>query len=181
MNDLILFSVKCLYFMMPAYFANMAPVIVRKIDFLDFPLDFNKKLSKKPILGSHKTFRGVVFGVVFAVIAAYIQFFLYRQEFFRNLSFFGYQNWLLLGFLMGFGALSGDAIKSFFKRRSGIKPGAKFVPFDQIDFVMGAFMLTLLFFDLTLNIFIASLLLTFVLHIAVNHIAFYLKMRNEKW
>lgn len=175
------FLLKCFYLMLPAYFANMAPVIVKKIDFLNFPVDFGKELGKKPLFGKHKTFRGIVFGVVFAVIAAYIQYSLYGIEFFRDISFMNYKNWLLLGFLMGLGALTGDLVKSFFKRRLGIAPGAKFVPFDQTDFVMGALVFMLPVFRLDLKIFSASLLLSFVLHIAVNHIAFYLKIRNEKW
>ncbi len=177
----VFFALRCFYFMLPAYFANMAPVMVKKINLFEFPADFGKKIGNKPILGSHKTFRGFVFGIVFAVIIAYSQFFLYKIEFFRSISFFAYDSWLLLGFLIGFGALAGDAVKSFFKRRIGIKPGAKFIPFDQIDFVLGAFAFTALFFDVTLKIFAVSLLLTFVLHITINHAAFYMKIRSEKW
>ena len=82
---------------------------------------------------------------------------------------------------MGFGALAGDLVKSFFKRRIGINPGAKFIPFDQTDFVVGALVFIMPIFDLTLEIFFASLLLSFILDIIVNHAAFYLKIRNEKW
>ena len=82
---------------------------------------------------------------------------------------------------MGFGALTGDLAKSFFKRRIGIKPGAKFIPFDQMDFVLGAFIFTVPVFAWTLKIFIASLLLSLVLDVIVNHAAFWLKIRNEKW
>lgn len=175
------FALKSFYFMLPAYFANMAPVIIKKINFFNYPIDFNIKFNNKPVLGSHKTFRGLIFGVIFAVIIAYAQFLLYQLEFFRLLSFFDYDGWLLLGFLMGFGALTGDAIKSFVKRRIGIKPGEKFIPFDQIDFVAGAFAFTAIFFDLSVKIFAVSLLLTFALHIIVNHLAFYMKIRREKW
>lgn len=180
-NSFISLLWKCLYLMLPAYFANMAPVIVKKINLFNYPIDMNTKLNKKPLLGSHKTFRGFAFGVAFAILIAYLQSLLYENEFFRNMSFFSYQNWLLLGFLMGFGALAGDAIKSFFKRRVGIKPGHKFVPFDQIDFALGALLLVAPFFHLTIEVFMLSVLLTFALHIAVNHVAFYLKIRNEKW
>ena len=176
-----LFLLKCFYLMMPAYFANMAPVIVKKVNFLAFPIDFGKKISSKPLLGRNKTFRGMFFGIIFAIVIAYLQFSLYNLEFFRDVSFFSYQNWLLIGFLMGFGALMGDLAKSFFKRRLGIKPGERFVPFDQTDFVVGALVFIIPVFSVTLKIFIVSLLLSFVLHIAVNHIAFYLKIRNEKW
>jgi CDP-2,3-bis-(O-geranylgeranyl)-sn-glycerol synthase len=49
--------------------------------------------------------------------------------------------WLSLGFLLGLGAMAGDAAKSFFKRRLGIAPGHPWIPFDQIDFQIGALLL----------------------------------------
>jgi len=181
MAEIFIFILKCFYLLLPAYFANMAPVIVKKINLFAYPIDFNKQINNKPVLGKNKTFRGFAFGVTFALVVTYLQFLLYKLEFFKNISFNNYQNWLLFGFLMGFGALTGDLIKSFFKRRLGIKPGARFVPFDQIDFVIGALVFIMPVFNLTLNIFLVSLLLSFVLHITINHIAFYLKIRKEKW
>lgn len=175
------FLLQCFYLMLPAYFANMAPVIVRNINLFSFPLDFNKKINNKPILGKNKTFRGLFFGVIFAIIASYIQFELNQLDFFRYISFINYKNWILFGTLIGLGSLTGDSVKSFFKRRLGRIPGTKFVPFDQIDFVIGALVFIIPVFNLTLNIFVTSLLLSFVLHIIVNHIAFYLKIREEKW
>ncbi len=181
MESFALFLLKCFYLMLPAYFANMAPVMVKHIKLFVFPIDFDKQLNNKPILGKNKTFRGLIFGVVFAVLVAYVQFLLYSMEFFKNISFLNYQSWLLFGFLMGLGALTGDLLKSFFKRRLGLKPGARFIPFDQTDFVVGALVFIMPLFDLTLKIFIVSLLLSFVLHIIVNHIAFYARIRNERW
>ena len=180
-DSFALFILKCFYLMLPAYFANMAPVMVKKINLFVFLIDYNKQLNNKPILGKNKTFRGLFFGVIFAIIISYLQFSLSSIEFFKSISFLDYQNWLLLGFLMGLGALTGDLVKSFFKRRLGISPGAKFIPFDQTDFVVGALIFIMPILDLTLRIFIVSLLLSFVLHIIVNHLAFYLKIRNEKW
>jgi len=181
METILLFLLKCFYLMLPAYFANMAPVMVKRIDLFRVPIDFNRKISNKPVLGSHKTFRGLIFGVIFAIVVAYIQFLLYSNGLFRNVSFIDYKNWLLFGFLMGLGALTGDSVKSFFKRRVGIAPGEKFIPFDQIDFVIGALLFIAPIFDLTFKIAAASLILSFALDIAVNHIAFYLKIRNERW
>ena len=180
-NPFILFLLKCFYLMLPAYFANMAPVIVKKVNLFAYPIDFNLKLGNKPILGKNKTFRGLIFGVIFAIVIAYTQFLLHETELFRSISFFDYGQWFLFGFLMGFGALTGDSVKSFFKRRLGINPGERFIPFDQADFVIGAFILTLPIFKPTLKIVIVSLLLSFVLDVIVNHLAFYLKIRNEKW
>lgn len=181
MAEIFNFILKCFYLLLPAYFANMAPVTVKKINLFKFSIDFNKKIGNKPIFGKNKTFRGFVFGITFAIIVTYLQFLLYDIEPFRDVSFINYKNWFLFGFLMGFGALTGDLVKSFFKRRLGLKPGAKFVPFDQIDFVVGALVFIMPKFNLTLKIFIVSLLLSFVLHIIVNHLAFYLSIRNEKW
>ena len=176
-----IFALKCVYLMMPGYFANMSPVIFRKINLFVYPIDFNKKINNKPVLGKNKTFRGFVFGIAFAIAIAYLQSLLYPIDFFNKLSFTNYENWLLLGFLMGFGALTGDLAKSFFKRRVGIKPGSKFIPFDQIDFVIGSLLLSSIIFDLTSKIFIVSLLSSFVLDITVNHISFNLKIRDEAW
>lgn len=181
MIEITLFVLKCFYLMLPAYFANMAPVIVKKINFLVFPIDFNKAINGNPILGRNKTVRGLVFGVIFAVAIAYLQSVLYDAGFFRSVSFINYQNWLLFGFLMGTGALAGDIVKSFFKRRLGIKPGDKFIPFDQTDFVIASLVFIIPIFSLTWGIFLTSILLSFVLDVIVNHLAFYLSIRNEKW
>ncbi len=177
----MVFVLKCFYFMLPAYIANMAPVIVRKINILSMPIDLNLYINNKPIFGKNKTFRGFIFGIVLAIFATFLQYLLYDIELFNKLSFFDYENWLLFGFLIGSGTLVGDLVKSFFKRRLGIPPGAKFVPFDQIDFVFGALIFITPIFNINFNIFLTSLLLSFVLHIIINHIAFYLKIRNEKW
>ena len=177
----MLFVLKCFYLMLPAYFANMAPVMVKGINLFRFPIDFNSQINNKPLLGKNKTFRGFIFGVIFSIIIVYAQFLLSGTGFFRSISFVDYQNWFLFGFLMGLGALTGDLVKSFLKRRLGFEPGAKFVPFDQTDFVVGALLFIMPIFGLTLKIFFVSLLLSFVLHIIINHLAFYLKIRNEKW
>ena len=77
--------------MLPAYFSNMAPVIIKDLNLFNFlakPVDFGIKIKGKPVLGQHKTFRGFIFGVVFALIIAYIQNILYRYDFFSVDSIF---------------------------------------------------------------------------------------------
>ena len=91
MTNIILIT---FYFMLPVYMANLAPLLVRKINFLNTPIDFNKKLKGKRILGNHKTWRGLFFGIILAIITAYIQF---RLNF--NISILDYSNYLLIGFL----------------------------------------------------------------------------------
>ena len=170
------------YFMLPAYFANMAPVLCRKLfKNINYPLDFNKTLNKKPILGKNKTFKGLFFGVLFAVIVAFLQFKLQKYNFFSSISIMNYNNWLVIGFLFGFGAITGDAVKSFIKRRFNIKPGTRFVPWDQIDFVIGALLFISAVYVSSIKMIIVILIMSFLLHILSNHFAYYTKIRKEKW
>lgn len=178
-----MFVLKCFYFMMPAYFANMAPVIAKRwFKKLAFPVDFNYKIKGKPLFGKNKTFRGFFFGILFAIIIALVQRVLYYSyESFRNLSFIDYSNWLLLGFLIGFGAIFGDLIESFFKRRLDRGPGTRFFPWDQLDFVIGALVFSSFVVDITFLKIVVIILLSVIGHILVNHSAYYLGIRKEKW
>lgn len=165
-----------LYFALPIYIGNMMPVFARKIQYLNYPI--NKRL-----FGSHKTIRGYVSAIIAAIIVFYIQLYLYDIVLFKKISLINYQqsNILLMGFLSGFGTITGDLIKSFFKRKKGIKPGQKWVPFDQLDFMVGALLLLSPFVKLTLKSISILLLLTPFLHILTNHIGYFLKIRETKW
>ena len=168
--------------MVPAYFANMAPVICRNIfPRLAFPLDFNKKISGKPILGKNKTFRGLIFGMIFAIVFAYIQFNLYKLDFFRDISVLDYNNWLLIGLLLGSGALFGDIVKSFIKRRLNIPSGDPWRGFDQLDFVFGAIIFVSFIKLLDLNLIFTAIIASLVLNVTLNAISTYLKIRTDKW
>jgi len=45
-------------------------------------------------------------------------------------------------FSICFGALLGDIVESFFKRRKGIERGKDWIPFDQLDFIIGVLFLS---------------------------------------
>jgi CDP-2,3-bis-(O-geranylgeranyl)-sn-glycerol synthase len=177
--DILNLIVSSLYFMLPAYFGNMAPIIVKKYFlFLAKPIDHGLKFKGKPVFGKNKTWRGLIFGPIFGIITAYIQFKLNL-----SINIINYDYWLYIGFLMGFGALLGDIVESFFKRQCNVKPGQRFFPWDQVDFVIGALLLSFFFIPATIrfNVIITLLILSPLLHISVNHLAYYLKIRNEKW
>src|SRR5579872_6927955 len=93
------------WFFLPAGFANMAPSIFARLPFLGTPVDFNKKLWGQPAIGSHKTYRGFFFGILFAWFFVFLQRLLYSHM--RGYSLVDYQtvNLWELGFLLGFGAL----------------------------------------------------------------------------
>ena len=174
--------ISTLYFMLPAYFANMAPVLFKNhFKFLAKPLDFNRKIKGERILGSHKTLRGLVAGIVFGIITAFIQYLLYRVPYFAGISLIDYSNWFWIGLLIGAGAVIGDSVKSFFKRRANVKPGGKWIPFDQLDFVVGALLFVSIVYVPSIGVIIAALIISFLLHITANHIGYYLGIRKVRW
>ncbi len=182
----MVFLLKCLYFMLPAYFANMVPVFAEKFGLFKFlarPIDGNRTLFGKPIFGVNKTWRGFIVGILVAMATAWLQSLLYSIPFFNRISLVNYSKTdiLPLGFLFGFGALFGDLIKSFFKRRVNLKPGAPWVPFDQLDFVVGALVFVSFIFLLSWKAVLVILLVTPILHILTNRIGYYLKIKNTKW
>jgi len=163
-----------IWFFLPAYVANMAASIF-KINILAKPIS-NK------LFGSHKTWSGFVIGSFLAMVVAFFQSFLLSFNFFKEISLLNYsKDFLLIGFLLGFGALFGDTIKSFFKRRLAIAPGKKWVPFDQIDYTLGALLLSLFVWQPTIIFIISAIIINFFLHILFNHLGFWLGIRQNKW
>jgi len=63
-----------IYLMLPAYFANMAPVIFnRTLNFLDYPVDFGVKVKGHHLFGRTKTFRGFMVGILAAILIFYLK------------------------------------------------------------------------------------------------------------
>lgn len=122
----------------------MAPVLVREsFKAMAAPIDGGRTLGGKRILGDHKTWRGLIAAIVAGAVVFALQRFVWDWGLWRELALFDYSSAsLLLGVLMGTGAIVGDAVKSFFKRRLGIAPGASWLVFDQLDFFLGAYALT---------------------------------------
>jgi CDP-2,3-bis-(O-geranylgeranyl)-sn-glycerol synthase len=183
---LLTLMLQCMYFMLPAAFANMAPVMFKNaLKGLNVPIDGGKTIGKKPVFGSHKTIRGFVVGMITAIAIALLQAWLSGYPFMQGFSVMdysqGYGFAILFGLLMGFGALFGDLAKSFIKRRIGIDAGKPFIPFDEVDFAIGALAFASIIIDISWDIVAMSIGLAFLFHILVNHAAFYLKIRNEKW
>lgn len=159
------------YFALPMFFANMAPVIVQRLPWLNTPIDGGLQWRGKPILGSHKTWRGLVAGICFAVAAVYAQRLLSVSMPVALVDYHSSDIWLL-GVYMGTGALFGDAVKSFFKRRRGKPSGSAWPPFDQLDFVVGALLLARLYTPIPWSIVLILILLTPLGHVLVNRLAF---------
>ena len=85
---------------------------------------------------------------------------------------------LILGFLMAFGALLGDLVGSFIKRRIGLQSGEPAPIMDQLDFVVGALILSLLVVKISWEFFIIVAVLTLILHLGSNMIAYLLGIKD---
>lgn len=172
------FLISSFYFILPAYFANMCPVI---FGWLNFPL--GQPISEK-YLGSHKTWRGFYGGYIGALLILFLQSKLgplLPITLFQPLLDYQNINLFLYAFLFGIGAITGDGIKSFFKRRLGIKPGRPFFPFDQLDFVIGALLFLWPFYSLPWPNILTILIITPILHLLANVTAYLLKLKKVWW
>lgn len=182
-----LLIIQSLYLMLPCYLANSSPVLSKNmLKSFAKPVDFGVRFRGKPLLGTHKTWRGLLFAVVVGMAIFFIQKILYRYAFFQNLSIIDYNIFysrysVLPGFLLGFGAMFGDMVKSFFKRQFDIKAGDRWIPFDQIDFIIGALVFLSFIYIPSWQAVLILLIFTPLIHITANHVAFYLKIRKEKW
>lgn len=181
--NFIIFIGKCVYTTLPGIVANMAPLFVKDINLLNYPIDFGITIKGEIILGPRKTFRGLISGIIFAIIAINIQYCIYKFTPFKNLTLYNFKeiNFQLLGFLFGFGVLFGDMIESFIKRRLNMSPGKSLIPFDQIDCVLGGLIFGRIVWDYSYKYALTIILLTFFLHIIGRHIGYYLGFCETKW
>ena len=132
--------IQALWLVLPAYIANASALLVGG----GTPIDFGKNWKDgKRILGDGKTWRGLISGAFVGMTGGFglsiVAIFANNSEFqFLGLNDFG--RFPIMIPIIGsicFGALLGDIIESFFKRRAGKKRGESWIPFDQIDFILG--------------------------------------------
>ena len=157
------------YLMLPIYLANMAPPFVK------FWHGWNRPINKR-LLGSHKTIMGFAAGIATAVITTCLQ-----SRVPWSGSLMSYNDWLVVGLAAGGGAMAGDSLKSYFKRRRGIAPGNSWIPWDQFDFILGGLLALLPWIRLSALDLTWIFGFTFVAAIVVNHVAYYCGIRETKW
>lgn len=165
--------IKALYFFLPAYFANMAPVLFK---WLPGGIPIYEKW-----FGKNKTWRGLVMAVLLGGFIFYLQQLAYNYGFVQW-ALIDYSDFsLVLGFLLGAGAILGDLVESYYKRKAGLKPGERWLFWDQLDFVFGGILLSFFVYVPPVEVVGILLIASPLLHIVVNHLAYYLRIRKEKW
>lgn len=164
-----------MWFILPAWAGNMLACTFGG----GRPIDGGRTfIDGRPLLGKGKTVRGVCVGVFSAVGVALAQSFVYYT-----------MNPVVFGLLMGVGAMFGDIVKSFVKRRLNIQSGRPFPPFDQLDFVLGALALYYVvgpyvlndFYYLSWEALVVIVVLTPLVHLSFNAIGYALDMKEVWW
>jgi CDP-2,3-bis-(O-geranylgeranyl)-sn-glycerol synthase len=136
--------VATLWFFLPAYLANMAPVLIGDhLPALAVPIDGGRSWRGARLFGAHKTWRGLVVGIVAGAAVGLVQQLLLGAGVHVGPVLPAAVPSLAGGAALGLGTGVGDAVKSFFKRRVGIAPGGTWIPFDQLDFMAGAWLFVL--------------------------------------
>ncbi len=148
---------------LPMGLANMTPPLIKnQFKFLSRPI--NQKL-----FGDHKTWRGLISGTIVGGIV-FLPIYYLAQDY----------PWYL-GLVLGFGALAGDLLKSFFKRRLNIAPGRSWMPFDQIDYTLGGLCLGSLFIFISWPVWLIIIGGGLLLHWLANYTGYLLKIQKNKW
>ncbi len=167
--------------MLPAYAANNCATLFGG----GRPLDGGRSFfDGKRILGDHKTIGGFFFGVLGGICMGIVQVFAapYLAAYFSVPAMP-----LAIIVAMPFGALAGDAVKSFFKRRLGVDSGAMLPVADQLDFVIGALVLGFIaapqwyLASFTVPIVATIVLMTFPLQLFHNMVAVALGKKKVLW
>ena len=181
MNVLVI----AIWLMLPAYLPNNFAVLLGG----GAPLDFGKTFRDgRRILGDGKTFRGTFLGAFCGIFAGLILNFVASACPSLGLPGFGEGIELILVLVgLSFGAMLGDIVASFFKRRMGLTRGAPLFLIDQLDFVFGSWALTFLLApgwfqeNFTSLIIIIVLVITPLLHRITNVIGYKIKAKKEPW
>lgn len=157
-----------MWFLFPAGIANMTPVFAMRIfPAWEYPLDGFATFRGMRVLGDHKTVRGMLTAGLMGEVAYLIQnYAVTHSSFFASISWVSYIDlpWYI-GFCFGFGAIFGDAIKSFIKRQYDIRPGQPWIPFDQSDWILGMLLATLPWIQLPFVSMVITLSVGIVLHL----------------
>ena len=154
-----------LLFIGPSYVANAAPLVLGGGRPLDGGRNF---LDGRPIFGSHKTLRGLLAGIIAGSLVG-----LGESLVDPRLA--------LAGFAISLGAVSGDLLGAFVKRRLSVKPGGPLPILDQLDFVLGGLLLSFPFLPMSLVSVLIVVLVTPPIHLGTNLGAYLLGIKKTYW
>ena len=155
-------------------------------------MDFCKSWKGKRILGDGKTWRGFIGGIILSILVGVAQMIL-SDPFSPTHFGFGrtYAEGIPLIAVLVIGAMLGDCLGAFVKRRKGIPVGGKAPVLDQYDFAIVSVVFALVFYTswfidyfISDYFWIGSILLIAlipVLHRIFNIIGYKLGKKHVPW
>ncbi|MFC6940422.1 CDP-2,3-bis-(O-geranylgeranyl)-sn-glycerol synthase [Salinirubellus sp. GCM10025818] len=168
--------------MLPAYVPNNAAVLFGGGP----PIDGGRTLGGRRLLGDGKTWRGTFVGTgAGALLALALDILQPTVVTTSGLALPTFPP--LVALSLSAGAMLGDIAASFAKRRTGRERGAAFPVVDQLDFVAGALVLTLLvrpgwFLETFTPVVLAVVVvMTPLLHVGTNAGAYLLGLKDEPY
>ena len=170
----LLLILQSLWFIFPAYASNALPILIRG----KHPIDFGTRLGKYRLLGDGKTIEGTFGGITFGILVGWLQMNLHNQLP-AELGLIKFTLPLIV--LLSIGAILGDIMGAFIKRRLGIPRGYPAPVLDQLDFLVGALIAASAVTVISKSVAITLLIITPMIHIATNRISFWLKMKKVPW
>ena len=178
--DLVSAVIVAIWVMLPAYIPNNVAVLVGG----GRPVDGGRTMGGSRLLGDGKTWRGTVGGIAAGIALALLLNAL-NGPLTNDIELPLFSWGIILAFPIG--ALLGDILASFVKRRTGRERGSAFPLVDQLDFVVVALIAGVLVDPgwmlsvFTPLVFAIVILVTPVLHLATNGIAYLVGLKNEPW
>lgn len=114
--------------------------------------------------------KGFAYGLLLGSVAA-----LAEAAIFQNAAL------VLVGIAASLGALLGDLLGAFLKRRLNIPPGHPLPLVDQLDFVLGALLVTSPLLRASLGAILILVIATVPIHLLSNAIAYALRLKRRLW
>lgn len=168
---------RALWLILPAYIANASPVLVG----WGVPIDGGKNFfDGERVLGDGKTFQGFLIGLSLGSLTGIFQIRLWADPRVQNILQTQVWNWKV-PVLLALGALLGDMVASFIKRRYGVQRGTPILGVDQLDFVLGAFFLVSILWIPEWFTVVTWLVITPWIHLGTNMAAYKMNFKSKPY
>jgi CDP-2,3-bis-(O-geranylgeranyl)-sn-glycerol synthase len=146
--------------------ANASPIIAARLfgSHLNQAVDFGLHFNNKPLLGASKTWRGIIAALLVTILAAIVLHVPWTQ-----------------GMLIALGAMLGDLLASFIKRRLGIPSSGMSLGLDQIPESLVPLLLIQTVVDMSWQTILVMVAAFFVVELILSRIGFILHIRKRPY
>lgn len=170
-----------LYYISPAYCANAFAVFGG-----GKPIDFGRSWRGKRIFGDSKTWRGLAIALVAGTLFGLLWFYLSKSGPLGQVYYGAFDFRItdpFFGLYLAAGAMLGDLLNSFLKRRLGMAPGQPLWGFDQLNLIFGGLLVAYFLAPtfITAEELVALIIITFAIHLLGNQIAYCTKKKRVRW